>query len=527
MEPSQTRAPAIRTKNEMEEEESSSALTAPDEEETAALKRGPGRDARFAAAAADDEETAALTRGSPAQAGSGERGAGQDARFAAAALDDEEETVALTRGSPAPAGGKRGSPVLDPLDAHFAAHAAADPYLILHRSVYFLGMGANAAYFPFAVQFWMSPPERGGLGLTASEAGTVFAVGHLVVLFLAPLVSNYADGSEARRRLVLVGGLTGQACAVLLMSQARTFAGVVACEALQEALSCAVWPSVDAATQRLLEVRDGDAAGYGAVRAWGAVGWGGLAVLYGALYDRLGLPAMFLTFALSMLPAAALLTRLPLEKRAATAAGSASALRALLRVDVLVVFLVCLICAVLLQVVDVFRFPFLASLGASNALLGSSLTITAVSEAPFFFVTSAILKRISLRTALILVTAGYALRFVYYSLLIDPVLTLPAELMHGVTFALGWAAATQYVTSLLPPELSSTAQGLLSAVQWGLGSALGSFCFGAVAAAWGWRAMWLVGAVLGVVGAALMATQKSPGARPAPAEAPLPAPVAV
>ena len=93
--------------------------------------------------------------------------------------------------------------------------------------------------------------------------------------------------------------------------------------------------------------------------------------------------------------------------------------------------------------------------------------------------------------------------------------------------ALGWAAATQYVTSLLPPELSSTAQGLLSAVQWGLGSALGSFCFGAVAAAWGWRAMWLVGAVLGVVGAALMATQKSPGARPAPAEAPLPAPVAV
>jgi hypothetical protein len=38
---------------------------------------------------------------------------------------------------------------------------------------------------------------------------------------------------------------------------------------------------------------------------------------------------------------------------------------------------------------------------------------------------------------------------------------------------------------------------------------------------------YVVGAVLGVVGAALMATQKSPGARPAPAEAPLPAPVAV
>jgi PPP family 3-phenylpropionic acid transporter len=398
----------------------------------------------------------------------------------------------------------------DPLDAHFRAHLAADPYLVLHRSVYFVGMGANSAYFPFAVQYWMSAPERGGLGLTASEAGVAFAAGHLAVLLCAPLASNWADGSEGRRRLVLVGGIVCQACAVLLMSSARTLAGVVACEALQEAVSCAVWPSVDAATQRLLEVRDGTTVGYGAVRAWGAVGWGSLALLYGALYDRVGLPAMFLAFALSMLPAAALCARLPLEKRGASAATNAAALGALLRIDVAVVFLVCLICALLLQIVDVYRFPFLASLGASNTLLGSSLTITAVSEAPFFFFTSALLQKISLRTALIAVCAGYAVRFLYYSVIIDPLLTLPAELLHGVTFALGWAAATQYVTTLLPPELSSTAQGLLSATQWGLGSALGSFGGGAVSAAWGWRGMWVVGAALGVLGACLMATQKPP-----------------
>ena len=307
------------------------------------------------------------------------------------------------------------------------------------------------------------------------------------------------------------------------MAPQNSGAGAIACEVLQEALSCGVWPSVDAATQRLLEVRDGHTAGYGGVRAWGAVGWGSLALLFGALYDSVGLPAMFTTFAVSMLPAALLCLRMPLEKRGATSAGSAAALRAIMRVDVLVVFLVCLICALLLQIVDVFRFPFLASLGASNALLGSSLTITAVSEAPFFFVTSALLKRISLRTALVVVSLGYAMRFLYYSVIVDPVWTLPAELMHGITFALGWAAATQYVTALLPPELSSTAQGLLSATQWGLGSALGSAGGGAVAGLWGWRVMWVVGAALGFVGALLMASQRPPASAAAAEAAPPPA----
>lgn len=92
---------------------------------------------------------------------------------------------------------------------------------------------------------------------------------------------------------------------------------------------------------------------------------------------------------------------------------------------------------------------------------------------------------------------GYALRFVFYSLLGEPPLvspwwTMPAELLHGLTFALGWAASTQYLANLLPAELSSSAQGLLAAIQWGLGSAVGSAGGGAVAREWGWRVMWRV-----------------------------------
>lgn len=80
----------------------------------------------------------------------------------------------------------------------------------------------------------------------------------------------------------------------------------------------------------------------------------------------------------------------------------------------------------------------------------------------------------------------------------------PLLCRHGVTFALGWAAATQYMAHLLPPELSSSAQGLLAGIQWGFGASMGSLFGGMVQTAFGWRVMWRVGSAMALVGLLLM-----------------------
>ena len=393
------------------------------------------------------------------------------------------------------------------LDAHFVDWIKRDPYLVLHRSIYFFGMGANAAYYPFAVQLWSSPD---GAGLDVRSCGAVLACGHIAAMLAAPVLSSLADRSESWRRTMLLTSLIGQALAVLAMSQAHTFVDVVLTQVVIEAIASPAWSGIDAATQRLLEVTRGSTAEYGNTRAFGALGWGCFAWIFGAAFDEWGMHQLaFGLFAATALPAVVLVVWLPLEKRPATSEGRATALRALLRGDVLVVLVTVLICAMLLQTVDVYRFPFLRSIGASNALLGGSLAMTAASEAPFFFVTSWILARVTLRAALVTVLGTYALRFVFYSMIgeppfEDPAWTLPAELLHGFTFALAWAASTQYVAVLLPPELSSSAQGLLAALQWGLGSAAGGAASGAIAQAWGWRAMWRAGAGLALLGTWLM-----------------------
>lgn len=433
--------------------------------------------------------------------------------------DDDAETAPLAPPPPPPsatAESAAGAPLpaaVAPEDAHFVAHLRRDPYLVLHRTIYFFGMGSNAAYYPFAVQLWSSPD---GAGLDMASCGAVYAAGHIAAMLAAPTLSALADRSERWRRTVLVAGFVAQAAAVLLMSRAHSFASVAATQVLIEAVASGVWTGVDAATQRLLEVTKGGTAQYGNTRAFGALGWGACAWAFGAAFDAWGLRLAFALFVATSVPAAALACWLPLEKRAATGAGRASALRALVRRDVAVVLAVVLISAMLLQIVDIYRFPFLRSIGASNQLLGASLAMTAASEAPFFFVTSWILARTPLRTALAVVLGTYAARFVFYSLLgepplSDPAWTLPAELLHGLTFALGWAAATQYVAALLPPELSASAQGLLGALHWGLGSAAGSAAAGAIARTWGWRAMWRAGAALAGLGTLLMLACGAPG----------------
>jgi MFS family permease len=193
-----------------------------------------------------------------------------------------------------------------------------------------------------------------------------------------------------------------------------------------------------------------------------------------------------------------------MERRAATTQSDRTALTALLRWPVLAISLVFVLCSLLLTSLDLYRFSYLQTKGATNQLMGLSLLAASLSEAPFFFFTGAILRRLGVGRALVVVGLAYSARYLWYALLTDPRYTVPAELLHGLSFALGWAAATEYVGGLLPPELASTGQGLRSAGVWGVGGALGSLYGGGMILQFGWQAMWLTGAGLGCVAAAIM-----------------------
>ena len=455
----------------------------------------------------------------------------------------------------------------DPRTAHFRAWAARDPYLLVHKAIFFIGMGACAAYYPYLVMRLRS------LGLADYESGVIMAASKAASTVAAPLLSHLADRSARHRRAVLVASFPACALALAVMSQCRGFWACAFGATLVDCALAATYPIVDASLLALLKASrpGGDTSAYSESRAFGGLGWGLYAWASGALYDgdARGLDLMFAASAFALLPAVPFALAMPVELRgtdddaadaarateaaAATAAAAAaeredeglgatgavvatsaaassaaapparpaspvarlrayaSALTsgryaALFSPEALTFFAVVYITAVLLSVCDLYRSPFLSSLGASNELVGLAVTATAVTETPCFLLAGPVLRRVG-NTSLVLlvILLAYAARFYAYSVLTDPWWTMPMELLHGVTYAFGWAASCQHVATLLPPELSSTAQGVLSGIQFGLSSLTGALAGGALLSFAGPRTLFRCCIALALVGAAVMA----------------------
>ncbi|XP_021698278.1 major facilitator superfamily domain-containing protein 6-A isoform X1 [Aedes aegypti] len=99
-------------------------------------------------------------------------------------------------------------------------------------------------------------------------------------------------------------------------------------------------------------------------------------------------------------------------------------------------------------------------------------------ELPFFFLSGWILKKIGHIHAMSLVLLGFGVRFLLYSLLVDPWWVIPIEFMNGITFGLFYATMASYASIVAPPGTEATMQGLVGAVFEGVGVSLGSLLAG-------------------------------------------------
>ncbi|CAM9109176.1 unnamed protein product [Ectocarpus sp. 8 AP-2014] len=150
-------------------------------------------------------------------------------------------------------------------------------------------------------------------------------------------------------------------------------------------------------------------------------------------------------------------------------------------------------------VIDTFLFIWLDELGGSHVLLGLAGVVMCCGEVPFFYVSGSFIRKIGPRNVVALSQIGYIVRLVYYSVLWDPWWVLPAELLHGLTFAAMWAATTDYAHGIAPEHLRSTMQATVAGLKRGLGYGLGAILGGVLYANLGPRRCFLASAALPVL----------------------------
>lgn len=147
-----------------------------------------------------------------------------------------------------------------------------------------------------------------------------------------------------------------------------------------------------------------------------------------------------------------------------------------------------------------YQFWYLQTLGASQLLLGLTITVQCLAaEVPFFFFSGWIIDRLGHALCLILTFFAFALRYFLYYLLTNPWYVLPIEILHGWTYGVFYASMTSFATHYAPPGTEATMQGVLGGLFEGLGLAVGSLLSGVGFDQLGGRHTFLTAAVVSAV----------------------------
>ena len=341
---------------------------------------------------------------------------------------------------------------------------------------YFAFIGAFSPYFGLYLQ---------SLNFSAWDIGLLMSQMQLMRLLGPNLWGWLADRGQRRTAIVRLAGavsLAGFTCFFWL----RELPGMLLAMAALAFFWSAALPLVETLTFDHLRDSRGD---YNRVRLWGSVGFIVAVVAAGAVLDQVpaaGILWVCWVVLAGILGVALSLPEAPPLRESVFAPAIATLLR---QPRIQALFTACFAMSAAHGAFYVFYSIHLAAHAYSKTEVGILWSLGVVAEIAVFAAMSRISARYSLRHLLIVSFAAAVVRFILIgwgasSLL----LTVSAQLMHGLTFGLYHAAAIAAVNRWFPGRSQARGQALYSSISFGAGGLLGGLISGwtwdAVGAAW-------------------------------------------
>ncbi len=353
-------------------------------------------------------------------------------------------------------------------------------------------------------------------GLSAAEIGAVTALPVLVTLVVNLGVGRVADRAPDWRQTIVVASAIA-AVASAALGFAGGFWGLLAIWTITVVAQTATVMVVDAAALRMTLRTGGD---FGALRAWGTVGYLLTIVAAGALVAAFG-PAAFLPlFAGAALLRAGVAFALPRFRAPEIAladvpvvAGmpvgefpAAAGPRKLGQVMAPWFVLPLLGCAVLFgahSVLNAFQGLLWQRQGIALDTIGYLIALGGVAEAAVFFGFARVLGRASARHLLVVAGVAGLVRWIAMALEPGVAWLIPLQAMHGITYGLGFMAVQKFVNTHTSDAIAAQAQGFLMMLTQGV-SVAAMLGFGMLVDGFG-AASYGAAAALAAAGTALVA----------------------
>jgi MFS transporter, PPP family, 3-phenylpropionic acid transporter len=361
--------------------------------------------------------------------------------------------------------------------------------------------GIVAIYMPFTTLYFAS------LGLRGAELGVLSALQPLMTMTVAPMLSAMADRYGWRVRTLSLT-LLGLGTALTLLGLPRAFPALVGAMALVALGRCSVGPIGDSLIARMASRHRLD---FGAMRLWGSLSFAVVALICGAVWQRIGFSIMFALAGGLFVLVALVATQLeegPVVERAARRplrdVGRDRGLIALLSATFAV--------GAALGMDSAFQGVYVGYLGGGGLLVGALFGISAFCELPVMRFAARLARRYGGTAVLLLAYSLLGTTYVGFALAGEPLVLVPLVILKGFGFGLYFVSTVRLVDERTPPEWASTIQAIMNAGAGGIAPLAASLVGGAIFDALGPPSVFALAAGFVALAAVLLSVAAARGA---------------
>jgi len=357
-------------------------------------------------------------------------------------------------------------------------------------------LGYVALYTAVGALYPYIPIYYSSLGLDVGAIGLLAAIFSAAAMLGSPLWGAAGDRlGHSRAVLLIPASLAALAFGALAVARGPWVVGIAAAAA-SFAMS-GVSPVLDA---RALETVRDDRSRFGRLRVWGSISFIASALFVGWLADWAGIGSLFIV----LIPALMVTGVIGIGLRSQLPEPTLprlSSLAAVFRSSLLMRFLAAaLVVWTANAAINAFFSVYLVQIGATPTLVGWAWAIGAAVEVPMMVAFPVLSRRLGLERLIVIGAAFFVARAAAVTLVTDPVLATFTMALHGAAFSLMLVGCVAYVSRHAPSGAAASAQGVLSAMIFGLAMIIGPELGGLLAGGLGLSGMFVVAGVLSAAG---------------------------
>ncbi len=354
--------------------------------------------------------------------------------------------------------------------------------------------GLNFSYYATtAILMPFLPLYFASKSFTAFQIGLLMMLGTCVAIFTQPICGYISDRFNTVKKVLLVIWACMLIASIGLFNS-DTFLATLFFITLLYLFMMPTVPLLDS-----MSIKSAQQAGvsYGSLRLWGSIGFAIIALSGGFIILLLGgIENMKYAYWLLWLIPIILIVKVKDEPGIGAKVSFNKIKEVLGNRSFIWFMLLILLIGIPHRMNDTLLGIHMTDLGATHAMVGWAWALAAISEVPTFVLLSRYLHRYHELAMLSIVSFIYTVRWLVFAFINEPIWLMSLQISHSITFAALWIISLHYVTRVVPRELITTCQAILTATFMGVAGLLGGMGGGLIQDIWGGSAMYGTGAVL-------------------------------